>query len=227
MSDNLKLIIDVVVLILVAVFVPTITLLGYKMYKTKNTKTLLTILVLILLGLELVRFFYNATLYDAAKVPSSNLTFSFISFGAVISLFAVFANSKVGRFFRRINILTVLVPIILGAAFPHIINLPNDTYTVMKALYFVETGLYLAIAVVFVVLEKIKLNWISVAEASGFTLAYIGVNAMTIHFFETPIDYNLTYYLTMAFALLSVVIAFAYYVLYIKVSKEKTQVRAN
>ena len=219
MSDSLKMIIDIAVLILIAVFVPVITMLGYKMYKTKSVKTLLIILVLIFLGLELVRFFYNATLYVEAKVPSSNLTFSFISFGVVVSLFAVFANNKVGRFFQRMNVLTILIPILMAIAFPHIINLPNDIYTVMKAIYFVEAGLYITIALVLVVLQKLKLNWISVAEAAGFTLAYIGVNVMTIYFFETPINFDLAYYISVAIVLVSVLIAYLYYFVYSKLTQ--------
>ena len=221
MSEPINTIVNIIILLVVAAFVPTITLVGYHYYKTKSVKRLNIILVLLLLGLELVRFFYNAASYPEAKVPSGSLTFTFVTFAVVISLFAVFAENRVGHFFRKLNVLTALVPVILAASLTHITNLPNDDFTVMKALYMVEAGLYITLAVSFVVLSGFKFKPLDILWCGLSVVAYIGINAATIHFFETPIPYDLQYYLTMAGVLLSVPLSFALYIPVSKVYRSK------
>ena len=204
MPFDTKTLIDIALLIVIAAFVPAITFLGYKMYKAKTVKKLDIILVVLFLGLELLRFVYNATLYPKAAVPSSNLTFTYISFGVVASLFAVFANNRVGRFFRKIVVLTALVPVIMGGSFNQIINLPFDMYTIMKAIYFVEAGLYITLAISFLSLSGDRLKPLDILWGCLYMLTYVGINAMTIHFFKVPITFDLQYYLTMTGVVVSV-----------------------
>lgn len=140
--------IDIAVLILTCSFVPFIVLFGIKIYSYTNYSKVFKGLTLTLLGLELLRFFYTASLYEKAVMPANDVSFSFISVLCMIALFAAFNSGKTGKTCGKILIVLSLVPIVFSLFNAEIYNNTEDIYAVTKALYFVEAGLIIALALI-------------------------------------------------------------------------------
>jgi len=195
---------DILAICIVVIFVPSMTLLGYKFYKGKTDRVLFLALTLSLFGVELIRFFTNATTYPLAEMPSNELTFAFISFATTMAVFATFANNKVGRFFTKIVILVPFVALIQGIVYPEILNLPNDNFAMMKAMYMLEVGLLFAISLAFSLIRKVQVKPLDLVYGAAIVIGYAGINALTIYFFEYHYTYDLRWWLTMVGIVVSV-----------------------
>lgn len=174
---------DSLFLILISIFVPIIVFTGFKIFKCSNYQKFLNVLSIVLLALEILRFFYSTTFYTDAETPKEDLKFGIITILSIFSLFATFNNSKIKDSLRSIFVLVSLSPIILGLFDPSIYINSLDVNGVCKAMFMVQCGLTLAIAL-FYVLDNLKINPLNILWSVIFILIYVGINSLTIWYWK-------------------------------------------
>ena len=199
---------DKIAMILISVFVPILILSGIKVYNTKNYRKLIIGLTIAFLGVELFRFFYNASLYPMAVTPSNSLTFCYLSFMCATSLFATFNTSKIGEIAKRVLKFTILLPIIMAFIDPKLYTFEFDTYAVIKALYFIEIGLNITLAILYQ-LEDNRFCKEEILYPIIFFILYIGINALSIVYFKTGVNFDGIYTIKMILCLISIFIVWS------------------
>lgn len=204
---------DSLFLILISIFVPIIVFTGFKIFKCSNYQKFLNVLSIVLLALEILRFFYSTTFYTDAETPKEDLKFGIITILSIFSLFATFNNSKIKDSLRSIFILVSLSPIILGLFDPSIYINSLDVNGVCKAMFMVQCGLTLAIAL-FYVLDNLKINPLNILWSVIFILIYVGINALTIWYWKMNTEFNLLWYMSYLTIVISIAIMFAIYYIY-------------
>ena len=215
--------IDVLSLFLIVIFVPVIVIAGIKVYNPNNYKKLLVAFSITILGIELLRFFVNASFYESAIVPSNDLKLSFITFLCVIVFFAIFNKSKFGETCKNIFILTSLNPIIVALFNSKVYLSPFDNYGLIKALYFLQCGFVVLLAILFVVDKKEEIKQLQMLYSIIFVLGYAVVNFMANYFWETDIKFNWLWFLQMSVLIISTILVYlTYYLLRKSCLKNKT-----
>ena len=142
---------DILFLVLIAVFVPIIVFVGMKIYDYKNIRKVVIALTFVFLALELLRFFCNARFYDNATTPKGDVKFGIVTVLCIFSLFATFNNNKyLGNLMRNVFILTALAPIITAIFYPITYINALDVNGVCKAFYMLECGFTLTLALLYV-----------------------------------------------------------------------------
>ncbi len=204
---------DSLFLILISIFVPIIVFTGFKIFKCSNYQKFLNVLSIVLLALEVLRFFYSTTFYTDAETPKEDLKFGIITILSIFSLFATFNNSKIKDSLRSIFVLVSLSPIILGLFDPSIYINSLDVNGVCKAMFMVQCGLTLAIAL-FYVLDNLKINPLNILWSVIFILIYVGINALTIWYWKMNTEFNLLWYMSYLTVVISIAVMFAIYYIY-------------
>lgn len=204
---------DSLFLILISIFVPIIVFTGFKIFKCSNYQKFLNVLSIVLLALEILRFFYSTTFYTDAETPKEDLKFGIITILSIFSLFATFNNSKIKDSLRSIFVLVSLSPIILGLFDPSIYINSLDVNGVCKAMFMVQCGLTLAIAL-FYVLDNLKINPLNILWSVIFILIYVGINSLTIWYWKMNTEFNLLWYMSYLTIVISIAIMFAIYYIY-------------
>lgn len=204
---------DSLFLILISIFVPIIVFTGFKIFKCSNYQKFLNVLSIVLLALEILRFFYSTTFYTDAETPKEDLKFGIITILSIFSLFATFNNSKIKDSLRSIFVLVSLSPIILGLFDPSIYINSLDVNGVCKAMFMVQCGLTLAIAL-FYVLDNLKINPLNILWSVIFILIYVVINALTIWYWKMNTEFNLLWYMSYLTVVISIAIMFAIYYIY-------------
>lgn len=204
---------DSLFLILISIFVPIIVFTGFKIFKCTNYQKFLNVLSIVLLALEILRFFYSTTFYTDAETPKEDLKFGIITILSIFSLFATFNNSKIKDSLRSIFVLVSLSPIILGLFDPSIYINSLDVNGVCKAMFMVQCGLTLAIAL-FYVLDNLKINPLNILWSVIFILIYVGINSLTIWYWKMNTEFNLLWYMSYLTIVISIAIMFAIYYIY-------------
>ena len=204
---------DSLFLILISIFVPIIVFTGFKIFKCSNYQKFLNVLSIVLLALEVLRFFYSTTFYTDAETPKEDLKFGIITILSIFSLFATFNNSKIKDSLRSIFVLVSLSPIILGLFDPSVYINSLDVNGVCKAMFMVQCGLTLAIAL-FYVLDNLKINPLNILWSVIFILIYVGINALTIWYWKMNTEFNLLWYMSYLTVVISIAIMFAIYYIY-------------
>lgn len=198
---------DIIGLFLILIFTPLITINGMKYYKISTNKTV-NVLTYIFLGLELLRFFYTAQFYPRAYMPAEKVTFTFVTFSLIACLFAAFNKNKLGNISKTVFTFTALIPVLLALVYPSIYINELDQYSVVKALYFVECGIVITIALFFLKEEIKKCDIKSLIFSLIFTSIYIFANAMRNIFWISNIALDLKWYLCMGALIISVCVLF-------------------
>ena len=204
---------DSLFLILISIFVPIIVFTGFKIFKCSNYQKFLNVLSIVLLALEVLRFFYSTTFYTDAETPKEDLKFGIITILSIFSLFATFNNSKIKDSLRSIFVLVSLSPIILGLFDPSVYINSLDVNGVCKAMFMVQCGLTLAIAL-FYVLDNLKINPLNILWSVIFILIYVGINSLTIWYWKMNTEFNLLWYMSYITVVISIAIMFAIYYIY-------------
>ncbi len=204
---------DSLFLILISIFVPIIVFTGFKIFKCSNYQKFLNVLSIVLLALEILRFFYSTTFYTDAETPKEDLKFGIITILSIFSLFATFNNSKIKDSLRSIFVLVSLSPIILGLFDPSIYINSLDVNGVCKAMFMVQCGLTLAIAL-FYVLDNLKINPLNILWSVIFILIYVVINALTIWYWKMNTEFNLLWYMSYLTVVISIAVMFAIYYIY-------------
>lgn len=204
---------DSLFLILISIFVPIIVFTGFKIFKCSNYQKFMNVLSIVLLALEILRFFYSTTFYTDAETPKEDLKFGIITILSIFSLFATFNNSKIKDSLRSIFVLVSLSPIILGLFDPSIYINSLDVNGVCKAMFMVQCGLTLAIAL-FYVLDNLKINPLNILWSVIFILIYVGINSLTIWYWKMNTEFNLLWYMSYITVVISIAIMFAIYYIY-------------
>lgn len=204
---------DSLFLILISIFVPIIVFTGFKIFKCTNYQKFLNVLSIVLLALEILRFFYSTTFYTDAETPKEDLKFGIITILSIFSLFATFNNSKIKDSLRSIFVLVSLSPIILGLFDPSVYINSLDVNGVCKAMFMVQCGLTLAIAL-FYVLDNLKINPLNILWSVIFILIYVVINALTIWYWKMNTEFNLLWYMSYITVVISIAIMFAIYYIY-------------
>lgn len=200
---------DSLFLVLISIFVPIIVFTGFKIYKCINYKKFLIVLSLVLLALEIIRFFCNAAFYQDAETPSYDLKFGFITVLCILSLFATFNNSKIaGGGFRSVFVLTSLAPIVLGLFNPNVYVNALDVNGVCKAIYMIESGVTLTIALFYVLDKDMKIGAWNILWASLFVLIFVGIDALTIWYWKINTAFDLMWYLSWLIVILTIPVVF-------------------
>lgn len=199
---------DSLFLIIISIFVPIIVFTGFKIFKCTNYQKFLNVLSIVLLALEILRFFYSTTFYTDAETPKEDLKFGIITILSIFSLFATFNNSKIKDNLRSIFVLVSLSPIILGLFDPSIYINSLDINGVCKAMFMVQCGLTLTIAL-FYVLDNLKVNPLNIIWSVIFILIYVGINALTIWYWKMNTEFNLLWYMSYLTIIISIPLMFA------------------
>lgn len=213
---------DSLFLILISIFVPIIVFTGFKIFKCSNYQKFLNVLSIVLLALEILRFFYSTTFYTDAETPKEDLKFGIITILSIFSLFATFNNSKIKDSLRSIFVLVSLSPIILGLFDPSVYINSLDVNGVCKAMFMVQCGLTLAIAL-FYVLDNLKINPLNILWSVIFILIYVGINALTIWYWKMNTEFNLLWYMSYLTVVISIAIMFAIYYIYKFLTNKKNK----
>ena len=215
---------DGLILVLVSVFTPIIVYTGFKIYKCENCKKFIVWLSLVLLAIELVRFFCNAALYENGETPSADMKFGFITILCIIGLFATFNNSKFSiNVLRNIFVLSSLGPIILALFNPNVYVNILDVNAVCKACYMIECGLVLAIALFYTLDKKVKISAWNILWAGIFVLICAGINALTIWYWKINTAFDLMWYMSWLTVIFSVFIIFGVNQIYYHIKERKLQ----
>lgn len=208
---------DILALILLSVFVPLIILVGTKLYNYKNYQKLIKVFAIILFAVDLFRFFYNARFYAKATTPVADLKFSYLAVYSIMMLIATFNNGKLGNFFKKAVVLTSLMPIVLGIFNPTIYTSALDGYAVLKACYFVESGLSVALAILICKSGSVKIGLKNTIWGALVACGYALINFLSIYFWATNYTINLMWYMQMLACIASV---FVVYLVYYLISKK-------
>lgn len=215
---------DSLFLILISIFVPIIVFTGFKIFKYSNYQKFLNVLSIVLLALEILRFFYSTTFYTDAETPKEDLKFGIITILSIFSLFATFNNSKIKDSLRSIFVLVSLSPIILGLFDPSIYINSLDVNGVCKAMFMVQCGLTLAIAL-FYVLDNLKINPLNILWSVIFILIYVVINALTIWYWKMNTEFNLLWYMSYLTVVISIAVMFTIYYIYKFLTNKKTKIK--
>ena len=213
---------DSLFLILISIFVPIIVFTGFKIFKCTNYQKFLNVLSIVLLALEILRFFYSTTFYTDAETPKEDLKFGIITILSIFSLFATFNNSKIKDSLRSIFVLVSLSPIILGLFDPSVYINSLDVNGVCKAMFMVQCGLTLAIAL-FYVLDNLKINPLNILWSVIFILIYVGINALTIWYWKMNTEFNLLWYMSYLTVVISIAVMFTIYYIYKFLTNKKNK----
>ena len=198
---------DLIGLFIIVIFAPIIIINGMKHYKIGLDKSL-KVLAYILLGFELFRFFYTAQFYDRAYMPADKVTFTFITFVVVISLFACFSKSKLNEICKKILAFTMLGSIIIAICYPQVYTNELDTLAIAKALYFAECGISVTMAII--LFKEVSLDVKSLLFSLCFVAIYIFANVMRNTFWIPNMSFDLRWFLCMGSIIISVVAVYLF-----------------
>lgn len=200
---------NILLLVLSAVLIPFIVIAAERTYKPKdNGRKILIGLSIGLISVALLRFFYNASLYENAYTPAKELTFSYTSLLILFALFAVFNKGKVGAIAKKIFVGTALISVIFPLFASRVYLNPDDAHFVTTALYFVEVGLITSIATLFVYKEKAIFKPIDLVFPSAAFALYIAI-AIGLNFvWKLEIPFDLNFYLGYGLSLASIFLVF-------------------
>lgn len=214
---------DYLFLILITIFVPIIVIAGIKLYKPQSHKKVLIGITLAFLALEIVRFFVNASLYKEAATPKADLKFGFITVLCILALFATFNNSKFSnRILKPVFALTSLIPVVYAMFFPGCYINPLDVAAgaVCKAFYMVECGLCLTLAVLYFVNAEKKFGPLNIVWGALIVLAYAGIDALIIWYWQLNISFNWLWFVAYAVCLAVVGLVYLAYFVCVIISKK-------
>lgn len=211
---------DILALVLITVAFPVIVLVGYKCLKGGVDKTKAgKAFALTLLFLELLRFFYNAKLYQGAITPAVDLKYSYVTLLTVVALFAAFHKGKFGALCKNVTVLTCLVPLVIGIFNPAVYTNALDTHAVIKGAYFVQSGVAVLLAILF--LDGVP-SVLHTLIAFAFVLFYAFLNFLANTYFKTGVAFDLGWFLQMGTAAVSCFVLYAVCFFVAKLSKKNT-----
>lgn len=213
---------DTIALILITIFVPLIVLVGSKLYGYKNYDKLIKIFAILLFAFDLFRFFYNARFYANATTPDTELKFSYLTLYSIILLFASYNNGKLGDFFRKVGVLTCLIPFALGLFNSSIYTSSLDTYGVLKACYFIESGLSVLVSIL-IIKKGFSLKVLDIAFAEGVAVFYILINFLANFLWYNTVLFSLSWGLMVLSVITSVGLVFLTNFVLKKLCKKHTE----
>lgn len=198
-----------ILLVVSAVLIPFIVIAAERTYQPKDNGRKIAVGIAIgLLGVALLRFFYNASLYEKAFTPAKELTFSYTSLLILFALFAVFSKGKLGQISKKIFVGTSLISLIFPLFASRIYINPDDTYFVTTALYFVEVGLTTSLATLIVYKEKAIFKPIDLLFPSVAFIVYIGIAIAMNYAWKLEIPFDLNFYLGYGLSFASIFLVF-------------------
>ncbi len=199
---------DILALTLITILVPLIVLVGVKLYHYNNYEKLIRIFAILLFAFDLFRFFYNARFFDNASTPASELKFSYLTVYSIFMLFATYNKGKFGDFMRKGVVLSCLMPLIIGIFNPNVFTSINDTYSLLKALYYIESGLSVLLAILIYKNFNLKFKALDMLYYCVFPIGYALVNMCSILCWQTNYTLNWLWFVQMAVCVVSVLIVF-------------------
>ena len=199
---------DALFLVILSITIPIITLVGYKICGEGNSQRFTIIISIILLILEILRFFCNATFYTDAETPSENVKFNFMTVLCVVALFATFNKGKFGMFMKGVAILSVFAPMILGIFTPLTYINELDINGVCKAFYMLESGFFMSLGIMYLVQKNFKISAWYILYASLFAVAYMGVQAFIIWYWNINIPFDLIFFMSYACVVISIALVY-------------------
>lgn len=215
---------DVLFIILITILTPIIVIAGIKLYKPKTNRKVLIGITLALLALEIARFFANASLYENAATPSSDLKFGYITVLCIVAMFATFNNSKFSNsVLKPVFALTALVPFVYALFYPVCYINPIDVTAgaVCKAFYMVECGLCLTLAILYFTNAEQKFSPLNILWSALTVLVYAGIDAFIIWYWKVPITINYLWFVAYAACLATIALTYlAFYVYNLIKSKQ-------
>ena len=204
---------DILALVLITIFVPLIVLVGVKLYNYKNLDKLIKVFAILLFAFDLFRFFYNARFFGSAKTPAAELKFSYLSVYSIAMLFAAYNKGKFGDFIRKAVMFTCLMPMIIGLFNSNVYTSSFDSYAVLKAVYFVESGLSVLLAILICKNNQAKIGALNILYCSLFAMGYAFINFLSIKFWATNYSINLMWFVQMLVCVASVAVVYLVYFL--------------
>lgn len=199
---------DILALVLITILVPTMVLVGIKLYHYNNYEKLIRIFAILLFAFDLFRFFYNARFFVKATTPASELKFSYLAVYAIFMLFATYNKGKFGDFMRKGVVLSCLMPLVIGIFNQNVFTSANDSYSLLKALYYIESGLSVLLAILIYKQYDLKFCNLDMLYFCVFPVGYALINMCSILCWQTNYDINLLWFVQMAVCLASVFVVF-------------------
>lgn len=212
---------NILALIIISAFIPTIIIGGAKFYNYTNYQKLIKVFTITIFAVDLFRFFFNASLYNNGTTYAPDLKFSYLAVYVIMMMFATFNNGKLGEFFKKAIVFTSLMPLVLGLFNPTIYTAALDTHSIIKACYFVECGLAVTLAILMYTKSNITINKLDIVWGILIACGYVLINFLSITFWNTTTQINLIWYLQMLTCLLSVGVVYLVHFLIKRFSKQK------
>lgn len=217
---------NIIMLVVTTIFIPVFVFVSLALYPNLNKRKMTVGLAIAMLSLELLRFFYNASLYgdNKAITPAKNVMFSFITFFTVFALFAVFNKGKFGKFMSKAVVMTALVPMVYAIFSTRVYINEIDKFFVIPACYYAESGIAVTLALLLLREngeQNIKKVLLSTLYAVLIWGCYIGIKIGTNAFWKLEIPYDLNFYLGAFIPLAAIALSSAGYFLYSKFLLER------
>lgn len=137
---------ELVAMLTVTVSVAFFVLLGLKHFGAEKRKRLICTLAVLYLALDMLRFLVNASFYDKATTPATDVKFGYNLLYACVALFAAYHEGKWKRFFCSIACFTALVPFFSACFDRTVFFSQSDENGVLSGIFFAESGISLSIA---------------------------------------------------------------------------------
>lgn len=199
---------DILALVLITILVPTIVLVGIRLYHCNNINKIIRIFAILLFAFDLFRFFYNARFFDKATTPATELKFSYLAVYAIFMLLATYNKGKFGDFMRKGVVLSCLMPLVIGIFNPNVFTSVNDSYSLLKALYYIESGLAVLLAILLCKNYNLKFKNLDMLYFCIFPIGYALINMCSILCWQTSYSINWLWFVQMAVCLASVFVVF-------------------
>ena len=142
-------------------------------------------------------------------------------------MFATFSSGKVRKLSRGTFCLTSLIPVVLAITNSSIYTNVLDTYAVTKALYFLEAGIVLTIALLYVIQDKTEFSPWQILWSIILFVIFVGLDLLVIFFWRTEAIIDTNWYIGMAVSVVTIPLVYGVNVLVNKLIKKKSEQVVN
>lgn len=213
-----------IIFAVICIIVPFLLIVSIRLYNPQNMNKIYKVLAILILVLELIRFFTNASFYDKAITPAQDVKFSFISFITVFILFGAFNKGKIGKIFDSFTIYLCFVPLVFGEVTNRVYTNTLDIYSILPATYYLQSALIISYACVRIMTIKevnYKCELGKALVSLGVWILYVGIMVYTKFYWRLDnIVFNQNFWLSVSLPIISIpfiyLCVFLYNTFYVK-----------
>lgn len=199
---------DIISIVVITISVPALFLVGMKVFKNEDYSKMIKIIAVSLFVAEVIRFFVVANKFNLGKVPADQLKIGFVTFVSIFGLFAAFFKKEVALRLRRVFVLVALLPLVIGIFQGRVYTLAEDEYAIVKGLYFLESGLSVLLAALYIKEERLSFDLFDLLIGAGIVLAYFGLSIFYVNYWALSIELNAMFFIEKAAMLVVSILTF-------------------